>query len=143
MELALNLVWAILAIASYALLFRSLRMRTENARRPSRRQCVIALTCVLAVLFPVISLTDDLHEIQATAEDASAAGVVKRCVAGQSSASARSFHQAFLLFAPFVPAFRQIDFGVPAGRPFPRPLPAQRRPSFSRAPPSFPVSPNA
>lgn len=144
MELALNLVWVILAIASYALLFIYLFMRTGDARRPSRRQCVIALTCVLAVLFPVISLTDDLHEIQATAEDASAAGVVvKRCVAAQSSASARSFHQAFLIFASFESAFRQIDFGIPAGRRFHSPSPGPQLPSFGRAPPSLRTSPNA
>lgn len=144
MELALNLVWAILAVASYAVLFRHLITRTEDARRPSRRQCVIALTCVLAILFPVISLTDDLHEIQATAEDASAAAVViKRCVARQSSASARSFHQAFLIFAPFVSAFRQIDFGVLAVPRLPSPSPGLPLPSFGRAPPSFSVSPNA
>ena len=143
MELALNLVWAILAMASYALLFRSLRTRTEDPRRPSRWPRFIALTCVLAILFPVISLTDDLHEIQATAEDASAAGVVKRCVAGQSSASARSLHPAFLLGAPFVLAFAQTDFGVPAGRWIAGPSPALRPPSFGRAPPSIANSPNA
>src|ERR1700691_237610 len=71
-ELALNLAWAIIAATSYALLFRRLRNRGAwRARGVSRVQCIVALTCFLAILFPVISLTDDLHEMQATAEEAS------------------------------------------------------------------------
>lgn len=45
MELALNLVWAIFAAASYVLLFRRLAIRDSGrARGPSLAQCVIALT---------------------------------------------------------------------------------------------------
>src|SRR5580700_5129565 len=77
MELALNLVWAIGAADSYAPLFHRLAIcEAGNARGLSRGQCIIALTCFLAILFPVISLTDVLHEMQATAEEASPSGLV-------------------------------------------------------------------
>lgn len=137
MELALNLVWAVIAVASYASLFRHFVMcGTEDARLPTRRQSFIALTCALAILFPVISLTDDLHEIQATAEDASSAGlVIKRCVAGQSTESARSLHQAFLVSAPFISTARRAEFGVEPERQILTPSSAVLRFPFSRPPP--------
>src|ERR1700681_2293431 len=98
MELTLNLVWAIIAVASYALLFRHLSSRAEHARSPSRSPCVVALTCVLAILFPVISLSDDLHEMQAALVEASPSVlVIKKCVVNHSSNHARALHQV-----PFV-----------------------------------------
>jgi hypothetical protein len=79
MELALNLVWAIGAADSYGLLFHRLAIcGAGNARGLSRCQCIVALTCFLAILFPVISLTDVLHEMQATAEAASPPGLVMK-----------------------------------------------------------------
>lgn len=138
MELALNLVWAVIAVVSYVSLFRHFVVYgTEDLQRPTRRQSFIALTCALAILFPVISLTDDLHEIQATAEDASSAGlVIKRCVAGQSTASARSLHQAFLVFAPFVSTARMAEFGGLPEQPILTQASAVLRFAFSRPPPS-------
>lgn|SRR5579862_3266168 len=102
-ELALNLAWTIIAAASYALLLRRLATRgPEHACGPNRVQCIIALTCFLAILFPVISLTDDLHEMQATAEEACPCGaLIKRCVASLSSTPAQTFHSIPFLFAPY------------------------------------------
>src|ERR1700733_8156181 len=98
-ELALNLAWAIIAATSYALLFRRLGNRGAwRARGVSRVQCIVALTCFLAILFPVISLTDDLHEMQATAEEASTSGlVIKKCVAGRLSTPERTLHQVLFI----------------------------------------------
>ncbi len=75
-EAFLNALWFILATASFGLLFRNFaNRRSERSRCPSRFQCVVALGCVLAILFPVISLTDDLHDIQAAVEDPSSSGL--------------------------------------------------------------------
>jgi hypothetical protein len=72
MELALNVAWFIIAATSYAWLVRRLACgATVHPRGPSRYQCIIALTCTLAILFPVISLTDDLHAMEATSEETS------------------------------------------------------------------------
>jgi hypothetical protein len=70
MELLLNLAWLLLALPAYWLWRRS-------ARRFSPLQCLLALGCVLVLLFPVISASDDLHVMRAEMEDSS---ISKRAV---------------------------------------------------------------
>ena len=66
MELDLNLIWASL-VATTALRFA----RWSPGQPDSRRRIVaLATICVLALLFPIISVTDDLHPIAAVLEDA-------------------------------------------------------------------------
>ncbi|MGB9253647.1 MAG: hypothetical protein WCC25_02305 [Candidatus Korobacteraceae bacterium] len=68
MELLLNLVWVALAIGLFLIFWR----REHPGRRPRAAKCVamIALACVLLLLFPIISASDDLHPTQALAEEA-------------------------------------------------------------------------
>jgi hypothetical protein len=63
MELTLNLIWLAVAVTAFML-----------APRRSRRT-TIALTCGLALLFPIISATDDFNT-NITFNDAAAAIVV-------------------------------------------------------------------
>jgi hypothetical protein len=76
MELLLNLAWLLLALPAYWL-WSSSRSRAE--RKFTSLQCLLALGCVLVVLFPVISATDDLRAMRAEMEE--------------SPASKRSFRQ--------------------------------------------------
>lgn len=69
MELLLNLAWVLLALPAYCLWRRDARMRL--ARPVSSLQCLLALGCVLVLLFPVISASDDLHAMRAEMEDSS------------------------------------------------------------------------
>jgi hypothetical protein len=64
MELLLNLAWLLLALPAYWLWRR-------RARRFSSLQCLLALGCLLVLLFPVISASDDLHAMQTEMEDSS------------------------------------------------------------------------
>jgi hypothetical protein len=64
MELLLNLAWLLLALPSYWLWRR-------QTRRFSSLQCLLALGCMLVLLFPVISASDDLHAMRAEMEDSS------------------------------------------------------------------------
>jgi len=70
MELALNLVWLLLAISSLALagwrLF--LTARSKELQAPELHS-LIALCCTLVILFFVISMTDDIHDQQISPED--------------------------------------------------------------------------
>lgn len=66
MELALNLVWVFLALPAYWLWRRDYQ---ASCRRPGSWLCLLALSCVLVLLFPVISATDDVHAIRAEMED--------------------------------------------------------------------------
>jgi hypothetical protein len=63
MEIFLNLVWAMLAIAGV-----SLWLRMEQRRGAERRLPLIAIAMLVAILFPVISVSDDLWSIQNPAE---------------------------------------------------------------------------
>lgn len=62
MELLLNSIWLLIA-TTLLLLWRVRWLPQLRARAADRRkwQSFIGLICVLALLFPAISLTDDLH----------------------------------------------------------------------------------
>lgn len=67
MELLLNLAWLLLALPAYYVWRDS---RCAHARRKvSSAQCIFALGCMLVVLFPVVSATDDLHAMRAELEE--------------------------------------------------------------------------
>jgi hypothetical protein len=67
MELLLNLVWLFLALPAWWL---------WRGRGPSRKfsslQCLLALGCLLVILFPVVSATDDLCAMRAEIEESPA-----------------------------------------------------------------------
>jgi hypothetical protein len=69
MELLLNLAWILLALPAYWLWRRDAGARL--ARRVTSLQCLLALGCVLVLLFPVISASDDLHAMRAEMEESS------------------------------------------------------------------------
>lgn len=70
MELALNIFWLLLALGSYALWFpRDSRPGRKWRRRGESSLALVAFGCALVILFPVISLTDDLHAETAIVED--------------------------------------------------------------------------
>jgi hypothetical protein len=63
MELFLNLAWSLVAGTLV-----SLWLRGEGWNQPDRRRHLIALAVLIAVLFPVISVSDDLLAIQNVSE---------------------------------------------------------------------------
>ena len=75
MELTLNIVWA--GIAATLLLFwagrssgRSLEPRLAHADARRRATALLALLCVICILFPIVSMTDDLNASPAEPETA-------------------------------------------------------------------------
>jgi hypothetical protein len=67
MELQLNLAWLLLTLPAYWLWRVS---RTTHATRKFRSlQCLLAIGCMLVVLFPVVSATDDLCAMRAEMEE--------------------------------------------------------------------------
>src|SRR3974390_3537105 len=69
MELLLNLVWLAGALGAFLAVLPSLRASARSAQ-VSYRGSLLALACVLVLLFPVVSASDDLHPTQAVVEDA-------------------------------------------------------------------------
>ena len=68
MELLLNLIWVALVIGS-SLIFTRRRQRCGR-EGTADRWSLVALACVLLLLFPIISASDDLHPSQALLEEA-------------------------------------------------------------------------
>jgi|SRR5579872_5310669 len=138
MELALNLAWFIIALVSYALLARRLaNVGTGHSRRVSRYQCIVALSSVLAILFPVISLTDDLHEMQAAVEEPSSSCVLmKKCGVNHPLAPIRASHQLHYINSQFVADVCWVAFGTPAGQVVVSRSAGFASSRFGRAPPS-------
>jgi hypothetical protein len=98
LELLLNLVWVLVVTASL-LLWRRLSFASEDfSRRPVT--ALVALICILVLLFPVISATDDLHVAEFAIEDSGRK--VLRQALSVNSATANGSHAAF---AHPVPSF--------------------------------------
>ena len=67
METGLNLVWALLAALMFCIWLRFAPLTGPN-RGDSRRMQFVALAVLILLLFPVISVTDDLQATQNPAE---------------------------------------------------------------------------
>jgi len=103
MELLLNLVWLLLAMPAFWL-WRYSRTAPER-RKSSPFHTFLALGCLLVVLFPVISATDDMRAMRAEMEESPSS---KRSIgeSGDKSSSSRSLTQPALtvtLQPSFVP----------------------------------------
>jgi hypothetical protein len=68
MELFLNLAWVLLAALMSCLWLRFAPRTGPELRMQERRTQVVALAVLILILFPVISVTDDLQSIQNPAE---------------------------------------------------------------------------
>jgi hypothetical protein len=64
LETALNLIWAALAISAFAIVLPRSAVRGRKLL-----PVTIALVCVLLLLFPIISITDDLISNSAITEE--------------------------------------------------------------------------
>ena len=80
MELLLNLAWLLLALPAYGIWRQGAVAKRRN--RFNSLQGLLALGCLLVLLFPIISATDDLHAMRAEMEEP---GVSKRSVRQASS----------------------------------------------------------
>jgi hypothetical protein len=70
MELLLNLAWLLLALPAFWL-WRSSRS-SPDGRKFTALQCLLALGCILVILFPVVSATDDLRAMRNEIEESPA-----------------------------------------------------------------------
>ncbi len=72
MELLLNIVWLVIAMGLAIGLSLHHRIRTN---KPSTFVVVVAIACTILLLFPAISLSDDLHSVTDAMEDSA-----RKCV---------------------------------------------------------------
>jgi len=139
MELLLNLVWLTLALPALWL------WRREASRRRSRRfdswRCLVVLSSLLMLLFPVVSATDDLHAMRPEVEESSLSKRMLRPATGHKAQVRSSGADASPVEAGWFPS--APSHGVcgkvclpPVVLPQSRPLGAPA----SRAPPSLRLS---
>ena len=101
MELLLNLVWVVLACASLTT-WMVWRNRSDSRSIPGLLRGTLVIVCILALLFPVISMSDDMSQAAVLAEGNRLQDVLK-------SPIARQFVAVVLLYtiaALGVPVFR-------------------------------------
>jgi hypothetical protein len=70
MELLLNLFWAMLALPA-ALIWRRERRFAQNSGHLCFSPSFVLLGCVLVLLFPVVSATDDMSALRGEIEESS------------------------------------------------------------------------
>ena len=104
MEIILNASWLIVSFASYIFLVWELVNRAqERGRGLDRIRSIVALSCVLAILFPVISLSDDLQEMQAAvAEVPPSQGLIKKLGIDNPSTPGKQPHQVSFIDSSFI-----------------------------------------
>jgi hypothetical protein len=84
MELLLNLLWLTLALPALWLWRRESAFAHGPRRFDRVRPCLI-LSCILLLLFPVVSATDDLHAMRQEIEESSPSKRVVKAVVDKSS----------------------------------------------------------
>lgn len=96
MELLLNLIWVVFAVAALCAWGR-------RRGKPQSRPHLIAVICLLALLFPVISATDDLRAMRSEMEDSSSSKrSLKQAVTGKLSWQRTIHNPPALLVSAFV-----------------------------------------
>jgi hypothetical protein len=83
MELLLNLAWLMLALPAIWIWRRDANC-IHRARGFGRIMPFLILGCVLLLLFPVVSATDDLHPMQADIEESNSRRVPRQLSSDQS-----------------------------------------------------------
>src|SRR5215471_13864057 len=95
MELLLNLLWLLLAMPAFWL-WRYSRTAPER-RKSSPFHTFLALGCLLVVLFPVISATDDMRAMRAEMEESpSTKRSIGSCSGDKSSPSKSPMQPAII-----------------------------------------------
>ena len=92
MELLLNLVWVLLAFPAFWV-WRVAKDRPGPGQQS--RYCWLTLACILILLFPVVSATDDLQALRPEMEEASSQDALGSPHHGKLLASVRTVCDSF------------------------------------------------
>jgi hypothetical protein len=85
MELLLNLLWLMLVLPA-VLIWRGQSVCSKSLSHPRSFRAIVLLGCLLVLLFPVVSATDDLHPIRNEIEESSSSRrAVKQALGPQTS----------------------------------------------------------
>lgn len=136
MELLLNLVWLTLALPALWV-WRRVPEEGCGFRVSLRFRAFLILSCLLMLLFPVVSATDDLHAMQQEMEESSPSKRTVRQAIGNSFASGWPAAHGFLVQPTSTASICHSDeiCGVVLSSLVPLPRQAETCPHGPRAPP--------
>jgi len=135
MELLLNLFWLTLVLPALWL-WRHEPEFAQGRRRFDRVRSCLLLSCVLTLLFPVVSATDDLHALGQEMEEASSSKRLVKQAASDKSTTGLSngdVPPALPVSTSFTPSHKACGRVLVVSVLLPRR--AQSRQRASRAPP--------
>ena len=138
MELAFDLLWVLIVLVAYGWWFAHQSRGGQNMKaRAARRGEIFALGLALAILFPSVSLTDDLHAENAVMEESSRSALKARQLTQKCLSASKSLTPLTAIISESL----SEAIGLVVGRVFPLEVPLIRsalvRPSQGRSPPLF------
>ncbi len=87
MELLLNFLWLMLVLPATWLWLRRQRQTPGQSIGPLRGpRSFVVLAFIVVLLFPIISISDDLHPMRADVEESSSKRIAKQLTAAKTSA---------------------------------------------------------
>lgn len=110
MELLLNLLWLLLVMPAFWLWHYS--RTAQEKRNPNPFHTLFALACLLVVLFPVISATDDMQAMRAEIEESSSKKSICQTGIDKPHSSKWQF-QPCLVSAEAAPVLPEMVGGLP------------------------------
>lgn len=136
MELLLNFAWLLLALPAYWLWHDARDAAT--GRRLTTLQCLFSLACVLVLLFPIISATDDLRAMRAEMEESpSKRSICQKSTEKHSFGKWQSQPSLASVSSSLTPTVQAWPVALTSGFSLP-PAPTVAGPS--RAPPQLPLA---
>lgn len=135
MELFLNLFWLTLGVPAAWVLVRG---QCRGWERHRRMGSAVVLGCVLLLLFPVISATDDLHAMRPEMEESCPSKLIAKQAAGEKSPHSKLSGDGTLP-AQLVQVSFTLEYsvcGLVSSPAMGLPEDAQPRTNSCRAPPS-------
>lgn len=137
MELLLNILWLMLAVPAAWLWLRDPAC-AQSSRRLGGMRPILLLSCVLVLLFPVVSATDDLHPMRPELEESSLSKRTLKAPGGEKSQSSLTgLHSSAALLVSFYSICPScLVFGRISTKQPRQPQPVRVAYSADRAPPS-------
>jgi hypothetical protein len=110
MELTLNLLWLMLAVPVVVLLWHAPES-AMGARKHSRLYLCVFAACLLALLFPVVSASDDLNAMRVELDESGSAQSTIKSAASDSPHSQYHSSSLVAVLCPLSPGFESEACG--------------------------------
>jgi hypothetical protein len=141
MEFLLNILWLMLSLPAIWLWLQDPAC-VQSSRRLGNMRPILLLGCVLVLLFPVVSATDDMHVMRPELEESSSSKRQVEASGGETSHSSPTILHASpaLRSRPYSFSPSRLIYGRVVTTPSQLPEPVYLAHRNGRAPPPYPFS---